>query len=123
MDQQPIDNQAQPPIAPVIESQQPPKKSSKKRFIVIIILLVIILSVAGYLAYGYYSPATETTDTDQTSTETDQSTTLTIEDLTNLLTLSATSESKLTDTDDSSIAEDASNAASNVGDSIDENSL
>ena len=109
---------------------QAPKKSPKKLFIIFgIIITITIVAVASYFVYGYYNPIAKTTDTDTkksttaTTNKTDKDSNPTVDAASATLTGGATSESNITNTDDSNIAIDASDAAGNVGDSVDENNF
>ena len=105
------------------------KKSNKKLFVIIgIIVAVFIVALAGYFVYSYYNPTAKTTGTKETSSaktttinEKDRNPTVTAASA--ILTDNVTGESVLTNTNDTSVASDVSNAAGNVGDSINENNF
>jgi cytoskeletal protein RodZ len=123
----PEDSTVEPPTKQAFPSTA--KKISKKFIIILTTVVIIILAVGGYFAYGYFYPATETNEAvetaDQTSAQTNDvpSDTLDINAATSTLTSAADSESTIINTDDSSVAADASATAGNVGDSVDENNF
>ncbi len=138
MDQQMFNGQNQTPTVPIspvseIEVTQPQqpvaqvaKKSHKKFYIgTSIIVTAYLLTLGGYLAYqGYYKPTAKTADSQQVKTPAKiQAVNPTVDASASVLTGSALSESSLTSTDDSSTAAEASTAASNVGDGVNENNF
>lgn len=125
--QQPTDSKQEQQL---LITAQAPKKSPKKLFIIFgIIIAITIVAVASYFVYGYYNPVTKTTNTADektttaTTNKTNKDSNPTIDAASATLTGGATNESDIMNTDDSNIASDASDAAGNVGDSVDENNF
>ena len=105
---------------PVVQTE---KKSKKKLVVLIAIILgLILVSILGYLAYGYFNPSTKTTNNSTTSKkETDINPS--VEAAASTLTGSAISESSVTSTDDSDIANEANSLTNSTGDIVDEDNL
>ncbi len=130
-----VEQPIRPPVIPKQQSQpqmtaQSPKKSQKKLYIIFgLTIAIIIVAVVGYFVYGYYNHMAKTTDTDTkkivtpVTTVTNKDNNPTVDAASATLTGGVTSESTITNTDESNIASDASNAAGNVGDSVNENNF
>ncbi len=110
--------QEQPTQPPQIV--QPSKKSNKKLFLVIAIAIVVIAALAVYFVLNMNKPAkvSDAKKINDTSVVNPS-----VEAATSVLTGSAISEPSLTSTDNSNIANDASSAVGNLGDSVNENNF
>lgn len=109
------------PMQPAVFAPVHSRSNKKFIFIGVAALLLIVAAVVGYVVITQMSPSSKKADNHQSTSQTTPSTPL--DAATNELTKSASSEMSLIDTDDSSDIGDASTAASNVGDSVNENNL
>jgi hypothetical protein len=102
--------------------QEQPKKSHRRAIIIATSgLIVIIAALGGYLVYSQMSDDAVTTET---TPPTPAPTTVSpVDGAANVMTDGTATEDELTATDDSSDVDDASQAASNVGDSVNENNF
>jgi uncharacterized protein HemX len=112
-----------PVIAPVAE-----KKGSHINKIIIAVVAVVVLAAIGYVVYGYVNQSNKTTNNQTTDTKQEPTNEVKkidskVEAATTVITDSLTSESSLTNTDDSNIADDINTATDNVGASVDENNF
>jgi|GEM_PF-3598022 uncharacterized protein HemX len=112
-----VEEPTQPTVMAPIHS-----KSNKKFIIMGVAALVLIVLVAvGIFIVTQMNNVTKKAQTSQTTSQAAPATP--IEAATNELTQGAVGEMTITDTDDSADVGDASTAASNVGDSVNENNL
>ena len=99
------------------------KKSSKKLLIIVAAVVVVLVGIVVAVLYANHTfqPVSQTPTKNNEVAKTPVSTP--IENTTDVMTGGASSETSLTNTDDTSDAVDASSAAANVGDSVDEGSF
>ncbi len=129
---QPVDETTQPTesVTSPIMTTPPAAKSDNKILLRMLLIIagILIVSVVGYFTYSYFNTNSQK-DNKSTNLDTNkieaQETTINpaVEAANSILTGSSISESSLTSTDDSLILDETSNAAGNIGDSIDENSF
>jgi len=112
-----VEEPTQPTVMAPIHSK------SNKKFVIIGVaaLALIILVAVGIFIVTQMNNGTKKAQTSQTTSQATPATP--IEAATNELTQGAVDEMTITDTDDSADVGDASTAASNVGDSVNENNL
>lgn len=112
-----VEEPTQPTVMAPIHSK------SNKKFVIIgaAVVALIIVVAAGIFIVTQMNTGTKKAQTTQTTSQTTPATP--IEAATNELTQGATDEMTITDTDDGADVGDASTAASNVGDSVNENNL
>lgn len=123
---QPQVHTSEPSAPETIQPAQFPVKKSKKKLIIIVAIVAIVVAVAiAYAVYVINQPAKTSDKTDDTKNTAQSETTdnPTINSAKSLLTDIYTSESKLADTDQSSLANEVSSASSGVEGSVDENSF
>lgn len=117
---------AAPTIEPTTKLDRT-KKSNKLPLIAgaVVLVLLVATGVVYFLHNNDDSKTASEVKTSSQSTTATKATPLTtaVDQAANSITGSATSESNLTSTDDSSAASDATNSAASVGDSVDENSF
>ncbi|HUC96084.1 MAG TPA: hypothetical protein VMR16_00240 [Candidatus Saccharimonadales bacterium] len=122
---------AETPSAPINQPMRPPmtmptsKKSQKKLYIIIgVVVAVIIIAVIGYFVLAHKKTVTPADSGKNGSTMASNATdNSTVGLITSVLTNSASSETKVTNTDESNLSSDANNIASSLGDSVNENSI
>jgi len=130
----PIESPQVPPEMPTPVFQQPeqpqttpkkPKKSNKKLYIIIGVVVVIIAAATiVYFVFGkQIKEAVSNSKNNVTSTTKTQTDTSRVGLTTSVLTTNATDESKTANTNNSSLADEASNDVNSVGDSVNENNL
>lgn len=129
---QPVNETTQPTenVTSPIMTTPPAAKSNNKILLrmSLIIAGILIVSVVGYFTYSYFNANSQkdnkSTNLDTNKIETKETTiNPAVEAANSILTGSSISESSLTSTDDSLVLDETSNAAGNIGDSIDENSF
>jgi len=112
-----VEEPTQPTVMAPIHS-----KSNKKYIVISVIVILLILAVAaGFIVVTQMNSNSKKAQSTQTASQTAPATPL--DAAASELTDSAASEMTLSDTDDSADVSDASTAASNVGDSVNENNL
>jgi flagellar basal body-associated protein FliL len=103
-----------------------PKKSNKKMYVIVaVIVAVVVIALISYFVLANTKSTVKPADTGKGGTGTAKSVTdsSTVGSMTSILTNNVTSESNTTNTNDSSLASDASSAVGNVGDSVNENNI
>lgn len=113
------------PGDPIEQPIVPPKQQSNSSLLtaIISIVVVILIIVAGYI-YFQISNGTKSNNVQNNSSASETSLTKTaVESATQILTDGTNDESITSNTDDTSLIDDASSSTGNVGDSIDENNL
>lgn len=110
------------PTQPVQIPVETPKKSHKRAIVFALLGLVLIAAaLAAYILYFQTGNPVVTTETTQQPSA--APVVSPVDTATNILDDGVTDEDKLTSTDDSSDIDDASKAAGNVGDGVNENNF